>query len=403
MSYRRWYAAFALLVFPAAAGGQTPAQEPSRPDPRTWSVWDFDGGAFRVDLFGGFQGLYQMDAPDGDTNELVQGDTYIAAELGETSLFRIRRARLGIQGHVWTPELQYHIQTELAGASASLKRAYLNWRAVGSALQVEAGKFKPPFSRQQLTSYTRQQAVDRSVASDEFARGEDDGLMVWGTPLEGTVEYYAGVWNGEGSNRNAQQDGDNMFGGRLVWMPLGRVPYHASALVPTDGPRVAIGAAALLNGGWLFDVNGVGGIQAPTETCIAGACTTDPGDDASVLQLAGELALMWSVFSASGEYFRRTVAPEAEAAAELDATGWYAQAGAFVVPQRLEVGGRYSELDRDDSSSAGSIREITPFASWYIHGDDMKVQTDLTFMRTELASGENLNDTRFRAALIVLF
>jgi phosphate-selective porin OprO and OprP len=382
------------------ASAQTPAGEPTRPDPRTWSVWDFNDGAFRIDLFGGFQGLYQLDAPDEDVNRLNLGDDFVAADPGATSLFRIRRARLGVQGHIWSPDLQYHIQTELAGAAATLKRVYLNYR-INPSFQIEAGKFKPPFSRQQLISYSRQQAVDRSLASDEFARGEDDGLMVWGTPLDGTMEYYAGVWNGEGNNRNSQQDSDNMFGGRLVWMPLGHVPYHSSALTATEGPKVLLGAAATLNGGWLFDVNGVAGIQSPTETCVAGECTVNEGDDASITQLGGELALMWGRFSTSGEFYQRTVSPNGDFD-EVVAQGWYAQAGLFVLP-RIEVGGRWSELDRNTDADGGELREITPFGSWYVHGDDVKVQADFSLLRTELASGEELNDARLRSSLIVLF
>jgi hypothetical protein len=192
-----------------------------------------------------------------------------------------------------------------------------------------------------------------------------------------------------------------MFAGRLVWMPLGRVPYHSSAISATEGPRVLLGAAALLNGGWLFDVNGTAGIQSPMETCVAGECTTDPGDDASITQLAGELALMWGRFSTSGELFQRTVGPEGDFD-DVQARGWYAQAGAFVA-SRIEAGGRWSELDRNTDAAGGEVREITPFASWYIHGDDLKLQADFSLLRTDLASGDELNDSRFRTSLIVLF
>ncbi|HSJ15559.1 MAG TPA: porin [Longimicrobiales bacterium] len=392
--------AMATALWATSLGAQ-PA--PARPDPASWSVWESADGVFRVDLFAGFQALYQLDVPDQDANRLRQGPDFTAPAVGATSLFRVRRARLGLQGHVWTPDLQYHLQAELAGSAATLKRVYLNWRIHGSALQVEAGKFKPPFGRQQLTSYARQQAVDRAVASDEFARGEDDGVMMWGTPFGGALKYYAGVFNGEGNNRNAQQDGDNLFAGRLVWSPLGRVAYSGPALAPSPEPRIALGAAATLNGGWLFDVNGVPGIQGPTESCVAGACTIDAGDDARVVQWAGELAVRWGPLSASGEYFRRTARPVGAALEDLRAEGWYAQAGGIVVPKRLELGARCSVLDTDDRSRAGEIREVTPFASWFARGHDLKLQADFSLRTTRLADGSSLDERRFRSALVVLF
>jgi hypothetical protein len=356
-----------------------------------------------VDLFAGFQALYQLDAPDGATNRVVAGGDYTAAPEQETSLFRLRRARLGVQGHIWTPELQYHLQAELAGTSATLKRVYLNWQALGPALQLQGGKFKPPFGRQQLTGYARQQAVDRSIASDEFARGEDDGVMLWGTPAEGVLEWYAGVFNGEGNNRNAQQDAANLWAARLVWSPFGRVAYAGPALSPSATPRVAVGAAATLNGGWLFDVNDTVGIQGPQESCVGGVCVLDTGDDAQVVQLAAELAFTWRGLSASGEYFRRDVDPVQDTLRDLRAEGWYAQAGLMVLPRRLELGGRYAVLDRDTRSRAGEVRELTPFASWFVHGHDLKLQADYSLLRTHLESDVVLRDHRFRTALVVLF
>jgi hypothetical protein len=70
---------------------------------------------------------------------------------------------------------------------------------------------------------------------------------------------------------------------------------------------------------------------------------------------------------------------------------------------KLEVGARWSELDRNTDTDGGETREITPFGSWYLHGDDLKVQADFSLLRTELASGDELNDARFRTSLIVLF
>lgn len=408
---RSWIVAAALVaaagVVPAraqtAASDKSSSDKSSRVDPRTWSVWEAADGSYRVDFFGGVQAQYELAIPDGETNRKMLGPDFVAAEPGASSLLRIRRARLGAQGHVWTPALQYHVQLELAGSSASLKRVYVNWKVLGSALQLEAGKFKVPFGRQRLTSYTRQQLVDRAVASDEFAKGEDDGVMLWGTPFDGKLAWYAGVFNGEGSNANSQQDARNLWAGRIVWSPLGEVPYAGSALSAPGSPRVALGVAGSVNGGWLYEVNGVPGLQGRRETCAGGVCSVDHGDDATVSQGALEVAAMWGRASVSGEVFRRRIAPAAPGLDEIEAAGWYVQGGVLVIPERMEVGGRVGALDRDLSGAAGEVREASPFVNWFIHGDDLKVQADFTWLSTRLESNEWLRDRRTRVALIAVF
>jgi phosphate-selective porin len=171
---------------------------------------------FRLTLSGRVQTLYPYSAPDADADAKLHGTAPgTRAEPQATSLLRIRRGRLVMEGFAHDPRLEYDVQLELAGQSVTLKRAFANWRMANGAAQLRAGKFKVPFGRQQLTSSFQQQASDRSLVSDEFARGDDDGVMLWGLPAAGRVEYYAGVFNGEGNNRNAQQDASTSS--RCAW------------------------------------------------------------------------------------------------------------------------------------------------------------------------------------------
>jgi hypothetical protein len=280
----------------------------------------------------------------------------------------------------------------------------------GADAQLRAGKFKVPFGRQQLTSSFQQQLADRSLVSDEFARGDDDGVMVWGTPAGGRVEYYLGVFNGEGNNRNAQQDGANQWAARLVVAPLGPFAYTGSALQASDKVSLALGLNANLNGGWLYDVNGVAGLQGPTHSCTAQGCTADRGDQASVLSTGADAALRWRGLSASAAVFRRSVDPRQAGLARREATGWYAQVGAFAVPARLEAGVRVGALDPDDTRAMDRVRELTPFVNYYVHGHDLKLQADYTRLSTELpdaraggAESTWLREGRLRLQLQVAF
>jgi phosphate-selective porin OprO/OprP len=363
-------------------------------------------GKFRIELGGRLQVLYQYAAPDAATNEKLYGPTFANRPTPEaTSLFRIRRGRVGLEGFLYDPSLQFNVQLELAGQSMSLKRSYVNYRMAGSALQLRAGKFKVPFGRQQLTSIFNQQLVERSLVSDDFAKGDDDGVMLWGEPSAGRVEYYLGAFNGEGNNRNSQQDAANQLALRVAVSPLGKMPYAGPA-TGTRTPRFAIGANANVNGGWLTEVNGVPGMQAPMETCTAGACVTDFGDDARITVAGIDAAMRWNGIAWIAERFRRAVDPREPGLATLESHGWYTQLGGFVVRDRVELGARVGRLDPAVAASNDEIRESSSFLNVYIRGTEMKIQTDFTLVRTQIASAtavSQLNDGRLRTQLTLTF
>jgi hypothetical protein len=132
---------------------------------------------------------------------------------------------------------------------------------------------------------------------------------------------------------------------RVAVSPLGRFAYSGPAL---EGPRrftFSLGVNANLNGGWLHKVNGVPGLQAPTRTCGAAGCTVDHGDDARIASTGVDAAFKWRGVAGSGEWFRRRVGPRQAGLARREARGWYAQAGAFALPARLEGGIRVGALD----------------------------------------------------------
>lgn len=326
--------------------------------------------------FGGrLQTYYEALVPDHSNGDPIS----------DTSQFRIRRARFVVDGHVYDPSLTYEVQLEMAGSSATLKRAYFNWRS-SDALQFRAGRFKTPFGRQWITPWYKQQLTDRSLASSEFTRGDDDGVMIWGTPREGRFEYYLGVFNGDGQNRNSQQDNRNQWFARAVWSPRGKFAYSESALGAAKTPRWSFGVDAGRNGGWLFDVNGKPGIQAPARTCTATACTVDHGDDASLVTAGIDATMTWDRFSSTAETFERSVDARQHGVPAAKSRGWYAQSGWFVQRDKTEIGARYG--------TAVHTTERALFVNRYIRGHDYKVQTELA---------EIARDRRLRIQLVISF
>lgn len=404
---------------PAAAAGDSAARRDSQPSgaPRATPPAPAAPAAAAIPVVlrvtGRIQAMYQLTAPDEEADEKLYGSTFSQQQPAMAqSLFRIRRGRLGLEGSVYDPALQYNVQIELAGSAVSLKRGYLNWSPRGAAAQLRAGKFKIPFGRQLLESIFSQELIDRSPVSDEFAKGDDDGLMVWGTPRRGTLEYYAGVFNGEGNNRNSQQDARNLWAARVVWSPLGQFAYVGPALAPSPHPTATLGANATVNGGWLFDLNGVPGIQAPLKTCSPTGCVTDMGDDATVTTLGVDAAAKWRRAAWKAEYFTRRVAPLEDGLRSLRAAGWYTELGVFVLPARLETGARYSAVNLDRGGPGHHVAEASPFANIYIHGNDVKLQLDYAALRTDVVDHRagsvagtltTMLDRRLRAQMLLTF
>lgn len=389
-------AAAALLLMVAPLAGQ--AVQTGSNGGVTVSSAD---GRYLMKLGGRIQALYQYDSPDA---EAARASAPLGARPveGSRSLFRVRRGRLALSGHVVDPTWQYKVQVELVGSSLSLKDAYVNWRPVGPGVQLRVGQFKVPFGRQELTSVFKQQLVDRSVVSGAFADGWDDGVMVWGEPLGGRVEYYAGVFNGEGINRGRQQDAANEWAARLVWVPVGSVGYDFTARGARGGGGLAIGVNGRWNGGWLVEADGRPGLTGPVETCDAAGCVLDPGDDARLSTVGADLAFRWRRVAVTGEVFQRQVDPRLDGAATRESLGWYADGGAFL-GDRYEAGLRYGRLDPDTAVEADRITEVAPFAVVYLSGNDLKLQADYAWVSAGEAATAVRTDRRLRVQFLLTF
>jgi len=365
-------------------------------------------GRFTLNFGGRLQTYYEALRADPATDRVINGSTFSEKPLTEgTSLFRIRRARMVMDGNLYDPALRYEMQLELAGSSATLKRAYVNWKQ-NDALQFRAGRFKAPFGRQQLVSIFKQQLTERSLASNEFTQGDDDGVMVWGMPRHGVFEYYLGVFNGDGPNKNSQQDSRNQWFARAVWSPRGRFASSESSLGFSPAPQWSFGVNAGVNGGWLFDVNGKPGVQGPMQSCRNGTCIIDHGDDASIQSAGIDAAFTWNRFSSTGEWFERRIDPAQKSLRSVDANGWYVQTGWFVQPEKSEAGLRYGVVDFDTRIRNDSSREVSAFFNHYIHGHNYKIQTELTEIRKAATQHDSrapaeLRDHRVRVQLVLSF
>jgi phosphate-selective porin OprO/OprP len=138
--------------------------------------------------------------------------------------FLVRRARLGIEANMFEyyefrllPDFS-NAQAPGTPASTRLQDAYMNvhyW----DAFQVEAGKFKQPFSYEQLIQDRFVPTMERSLI-DQLVPARDEGVMVHGQKLFGDrLDYGFSVSNGEINGDFDQNDRKDVVG-RVVVRPF---------------------------------------------------------------------------------------------------------------------------------------------------------------------------------------
>jgi len=278
--------------------------------------------------------------------------------------FRIRRAKTELTGWVYRRELTYELQLSWAGpepgasTTSPLEDFILNWDASKNGrFQVAVGQFKVPLGRQELTSSNKQEFADRDLLSGEFSRGRDIGVQLWGLLGKGKVEYRAGIFNGNAASRLENDNDKYQYNLRLMFQPFGDAKYSESDFESKDKPLLAIAGE--------FESNDL-------------HHATNADDlDTRIFGLDG-------VFKYKGvflfaEYFWRHRTPEVAPA--FDSNGFHAQAGFFLVRDRLEVAGRYAAYDPSSLLPGNNRKETGGVVNYYLNKHNLKLQAD--FRRLE--------------------
>ncbi len=121
--------------------------------------------------------------------------------------FEVRRARLGVKGQFmkdWKYEIvgNYGMSANGMGSSSTeIDVAYVDY-AANPAASVRFGKFKMPFSLEQLTSSNNIDFMERSLigqSDKELVPGKETGLMLFGSPVSGAT-YAVALSTGRGNN-----------------------------------------------------------------------------------------------------------------------------------------------------------------------------------------------------------
>lgn len=317
--------------------------------------------------------------------------------IDDKSDFDIRRFKLQIQGNVFSEKFGYKFQGEMASGFRT-EDALINYNFV-PALTLQAGQFKPPQARQELTSSSRQLFPERSLANDTFNLGRDQGLQAGGSCAEKLVEYSLGIFNGNGPN-TGNVDDNHMIAGRIDVNPLGAYEMDEAGW-PADKPLVNFGGSFAwqeigtgdVGGGFDAD-NDVMDVALALDSLDAADFTASYGSDLAWLLWTANINATWMGASFVAEYYRLEAEPDF--GDEWDADGYFVQAGYQVIPNKLELGVRYSEIDSTDANASASFdRSETQFgANYYFFKHLLKLQTDITLVKDDLA--DNSDDLIYR-------
>ena len=123
----------------------------------------------------------------------------------DEGLHEFHRERIGIEGKLFK-RLEFEIEREMRDPETPWRDAWVNLK-LNRAVEVKAGKFKLPFSMDQLTSPTKGDFIFRSRGAAWLAPGRDIGVMAHGRLIGKTLRYEAGVF---------REDGDNARGGGVT-------------------------------------------------------------------------------------------------------------------------------------------------------------------------------------------
>ena len=390
---KSWIVAVALLLAPAVSQAKTLEDllvekgVITKAEAKTTTV----GGPAKVYWNGGTR----FEFPDsGFTSSialfLVERYTFTDADEDfggrNSSSFEQKRARIIISGTALDNEFSYYMQSDFVGttdstgkASPSLKDAYITWNACDWG-NVKMGQYKTLVSRQFVTSDWQMLLPDRSITSDFFDYGRNQGVSasLWSEDkmFQGTAAMFNGDSDGEGENRRGV-DTNQLGMVSLRVNPTGKMnPYQESDVEYTQDLATSIGATYAY-----------GESKNTLDTDREKVKSQTFNIDANA---------KYQGFSFNGEFYWSEFNPQSQVG--QSPVGFYLQSGYFLTPKKFEIAARYAYIDCKDGKVGGScegndqLDEVTVGLNYYFWGHNLKAQLAWTWIGAEAEGAADPGD-----------
>lgn len=331
----------------------------------------------------------------------------------DVSNFEARRLRMKIGGHGYKKWIKYYFEVDLqpsknVDGGLGDRARVIDYRITIQPIDeigIRVGQWKINYNRERVDSSGRQTFVERSIVNRIFTVDRQIGAMVQGhlfkkTPAD--LRYYAGVFNGEGRATN-NDDGENMYMGRLQWNFLGRdLKWRQSDVKYHEKPSGSLAFAAATNNGRCtrWSSSGCGHLTAfpnPTMATLAQFRRT---------QWMQEFAFKYKGLAIQQEYHQMKI-KDKSTMITLDYQGLYAQIGYTnhgtlkPLPEGTELAFRYAYVIEPrsalDNVNTNRREEFTVGLNYFISGHNNKVTLDYSYLTLkDFASMRDVSDNRVR-------
>ncbi len=318
-------------------------------------------------------------------------DPITLEEFGEDQLIiGIRRARMKVGGHAFTPSFKYYLEYELSAS------ALLDFRAMyefSPALNLKIGQWKTHYSRERVISSGKQQAVDRSILNFAFTLDRQQGISLYGR-LKGNglldFNYWVSMLMGTGRGATNNDDSNLMWMTRWQWNPMGTpVAFVGSDLREQQPFILSLALAAVTNQSPFTRFSTGGGGQLPGfEEGIDGQYRVN--------QWLQETSAMFKGFSWQQEFHWKEIDDKVNLTNTL-LLGNLVQIGYFFhhlipsFPKRMELFIRHAFYDPDTEIRDNFREEITFGTNWFFRGHRNKLTLEYSHLEFQ-DNPEDLSD-----------
>ena len=335
-------------------------------------------------------------------NTLNSDDTFTdhlgnVREVHRRNDITVNRQMFNFSGYVFDPRLQYSLKIwTSAGAASIVIAGNVGWR-FNKGLTVTGGYTGVPGSRSLVATFPYFQAIDRTMADNFFRPGFTQGAWASGEPIAG-LTYLAFVGNGLNTlNISANKiDTHLVLSGSVWWEPLGAYggepgksrnmydDYFASKKT-----RIRVGTSFTRSREDRFSNLDQSNPENTSLYNSDGVLTFSTGafapdvtvDEAMYRMWAIDGGIKWNGLAVNGQYFMRWLGDfVANGPLPLSSTfdhGYELTAGHFVIPKKLQLYGRGSQVFgefKNSSEYGGGVRwYFLPTERMWLNAELIKV------------------------------